>query len=226
MKEPFRGAVADDPRFEMPTDPQLHAVVRDVREERAVTDEAFDAIYPLRIRELSSRHWTPVAVARCAARMLVRGPETRVLDVGSGAGKFCLVGALTTRARFFGVEQRGHLVELARAIAARYGARSAEYIRGDIADLDWSAFDAFYFFNPFAENHFGPMQRIDSSVELAPGRYQRDLALSFERLAQARTGTRVVTYHGVGGALPPAYELSAFEPAGTDVLEEWTKVRS
>ena len=42
-------------------------------------------------------HWTPVHVARRAAQFLVTGPETRVLDVGSGPGKFCLVGALATQ---------------------------------------------------------------------------------------------------------------------------------
>src|SRR5713226_861432 len=65
-----------------------------------VEDERFDLIYPPEIRDLSCRHWTPVAVARKAAEFLVNERETRVLDLGCGPGKFCIVGALTTEAHF------------------------------------------------------------------------------------------------------------------------------
>ena len=54
----------------------------------AVEDERFDLIYPPEIRNLSWRHWTPVVVARRAAEFLVSEPETRVLDLGCGPGKF------------------------------------------------------------------------------------------------------------------------------------------
>ena len=72
----------------------------------ALEDSRFDLVYPREIRELSDRHWTPVEVARKAAVFLVREPGTRVLDIGCGPGKFCIVGALATDGRFTGVEQR------------------------------------------------------------------------------------------------------------------------
>ena len=68
----------------------------------SVEDEKFDLIYPPQIRELSSLHWTPVAVAAEAAKLLVTAPGTRVLDIGCGPGKFCLVGASLTDGRFTG----------------------------------------------------------------------------------------------------------------------------
>ena len=214
------------PRFAVPSARRLHAVVGDVRAGRKVRDCAFDAIYPQRIRELSRQHWTPIDVARRAARMLAVSDETRVLDVGSGAGKFCLVAALTAPGRFVGIERRGHLVELARSIGAQYGAHRAEYLHGDIAELDWGTFDAFYFYNPFVENLFGCREWIDSTVDLAPTRYAHDVTLTNKRLAKAREGTRVVTYHGPRAALPWGYELADFEPCGTDALELWIKVRA
>jgi hypothetical protein len=146
-----------------------------------------------------------------------------VLDVGAGAGKFCLVGALTTQAHFTGIEQRSHLVELARGLAHRYGARRASYYEGDMRDLDWQQFDAFYFFNPFAENHYFGDDCFDETVELTPQRYERDLQFALDALARAPVGTRVVTYHGIGRDLPPCYERRRCEVGGSDVLELWVR---
>src|SRR3954471_20676012 len=85
-------------------------------------DDEFDTVYSERVRSHSERHWTPVEVATRAADLLVASAYTRVLDVGSGAGKFCIVGALATRhGRFYGVEQRADLVHAAREAARHYG---------------------------------------------------------------------------------------------------------
>ena len=75
----------------------------------SIEDEKFDLIYPAQIRQLSALHWTPVAVAAEAAKFLVTAPETRVLDIGCGPGKFCLVAASLTDGHFSGVEQRNDL---------------------------------------------------------------------------------------------------------------------
>ncbi len=218
--------IGPEPRLDIPSGARLDAIVTLVREARAVTDRVFDAIYPEPIRELSHRHWTPLAVARRAAEMLSLDGEKRVLDVGAGAGKFCLVAALTNPGHFVGIERRGHLVDLARTIAAQYGATNAEYVHGDMTDIDWREFDAFYLYNPFAENLFGVRERIDDTVEFSTERFEVDNAAAFQRLAQTRLGTRVVTYHGPRGAIPDTFELCDFEPCGTDVLELWIKERS
>lgn len=91
-----------------------------VRTGAYVWNAQFDRILPLCWRRFSIIHWTPVQVARRAAQFLVSGPETQVLDVESGAGKFCLVGALATQGDFTGVEQRPHLAELSRSFAHKY----------------------------------------------------------------------------------------------------------
>ena len=70
------------------------------------SDADFDALCGSEIRKLSRIHWTPCKVATLAAELLVKSPDDRILDVGSGAGKFCILGALHTPARFVGVEKR------------------------------------------------------------------------------------------------------------------------
>src|ERR1700730_11082711 len=101
----------------------------------SIEDEKFDRIYPQEIRELSSLCWTPVAVAAEAAKMLVTASGLRVLDIGCGPGKFCLVGASLTDGRFTGVEQRSGLVAEARQAASNLGLADVEFIHGNVMDI-------------------------------------------------------------------------------------------
>jgi SAM-dependent methyltransferase len=173
----------------------------------AVADELFDRIYAPPLARISRLHWTPVAVAKRAAQLLGCDAGQTVLDVGGGAGKFCIVGALTSQARFVGVETRDYLVQVGRAIIQGHGVDRVELVHADVLQVDWSGFDGIYLFNPFCE---APPQ------ELAVRRAER-------RLWQARSGTRVVTYHGFGGTMPSGYRLLAREPAGTNQLELWQR---
>ena len=82
------------------------------------TDDDFVRRLPPPLREKAGRYFTPVAVARRASQMLRDANAKWVLDVGSGSGKFCVVAALESPAvQFVGVEQRAHLVDVARATA-------------------------------------------------------------------------------------------------------------
>lgn len=211
---------------ELPCDADRSTVLERVRRGIFVSDGVFDSIYPAGVTRLSRRHWTPVAVARRAAQLLVVDARTRVLDVGAGAGKLCLVGALATAATFTGIEQRAPLVGIARAIAQRYGVARARYEHGVIDHVDWTQFDAFYFFNPFGENRLETADWIDAAVELSRSRYDRDLGCALAALDRARVGTRVVTYHGIGAELPHGYDRRACEAAGTDALELWVKTHA
>ena len=172
VRRPKRGPASAHERAELVTD----AAIARLRAGEDIADISFDQIYPHRVRSRSSRYWTPVAIARRAATMLVGDRADRVLDIGSGAGKFCLVGALTTRAHFVGIEQRRHLVETARSTARYFGADRATYVHGDVGEIDWRQFDAFYCFNAFAENFFSIDECYDLSVELSPKRRNENLS--------------------------------------------------
>lgn len=189
-------------------------------------DVVFDAIYPARIRLISPRFWTPVAVARRAAILLRVAGARRVLDVGAGVGKFVLAAASEAAdLDFVGVEQRAHLVEIAKSARLKLGLPNASFRVGDVTTMSWDGFDAFYFFNPLAENLYLEGSRIDDQVELNKKRFVRD-ALRVERdLRAAPLGSLALTYHGLSGRIPACYELETCEPAGSDWLRLWAKRR-
>src|SRR5262252_4157790 len=82
-----------------------------------VDDSLFDRIYPDHVQRLSRLHFTPVSVALRAAEWLSPDPGRRVLDAGAGAGKFCMVAALSHPGRWHGVEIDPALVAVASAAA-------------------------------------------------------------------------------------------------------------
>lgn len=168
-------------------------------------DNRFDLAYAPEIRAASDRHWTPVIVARQAAEFLVREPGTRVLDIGCGPGKFCIVGALATDGRFTGVEQRKHLCDAARAVIGQAKIANAEIIHGNATEIAFANFEAFYLFNPFQEN-LETTAKIDRTVNLSSDLYERYTEHVARQLALAPLGTRVATYHGVCEEVPLGYE--------------------
>jgi hypothetical protein len=166
----------------------------------ASLDRQFDRLVPDELQHLSSTHWTPVQVAVRAATLLCPTPRTRVLDVGSGIGKLCTIGALSTFGTWVGAEQHEPLVKTATELARRLGvSERTQFLQIDAFDLDWSDFDALYFYNPFELALFGEHATSPSpAVQIA--RVQR-------RLAAVRDFTRVVTFHGFGGVMPSTFEL-------------------
>jgi len=201
---------------------RIKSVSEDLREGRKVTDFRFDQVYPTFARNLSDTHWTPVEVAIRAAELLECSSKTRILDVGSGCGKFCTVAALTSPGTFVGVEQRPHLIEIARTAATDLGAKRTSFIQGNMVDLDWDFFDSFYFFNPFYENKLKSI-RIDDTVSFGLDKHSRYVEAVRTKLRSARVGTRVATYHGFGGDIPMGFRKVKKEQIGSDFLELWVK---
>lgn len=188
-----------------------------------VQDPEFDRLYPDWARSLSTIHWTPVEVARRAAELLVVRAGMRILDVGAGVGKFCLVGALATPAVFYGIEQRLHFVQVAQQLAARVGARNAKFLHGNMMSIDWRGYDGFYLYNPFAENLRSLTEPVDRRFAAEPHLVGEYVEFVRMQLHCAPAGTRVVTFHGFGGDMPGGYTLQRCEPAHADELELWTK---
>jgi len=191
-----------------------------------VEDLAFDARLPLALQRESPSHFTPVAVARHAAALLVPEGGEIVLDVGAGPGKFCLVAAHACRtASFLGVELREGMVATAKRLAAEWKLSNVRFVHGNAFDVDWSPFDGFYFFNPFSEHLFDRAFAIDHTIELDQAHFDTYVAATLDRLAAAREGTRVVTYHGLGAEMPAGYELDRVDLLGSDRVELWIQTR-
>lgn len=183
-------------------------------------DAEFDQVYPARIQRLSRCHWTPVGVCRKVAQFLAPHPDVRVLDLGCGPGKFCAIGASLTGASFTGVEQREKLVKAARRMLRRFRLKRANIIHGNITDIDFAAYNAFYLFNPFQENIFENF-RIDTEVELSTALYNQYNTHVAAQLEKMPPGTRVVTYWGDNAEIPASYDC--VESAQGATLKFWVK---
>jgi len=170
---------------------------------------------------LSNVHWTPVEVALRAAALLVPEPGMKVLDVGSGAGKVCCIGAVSSRSTWHGIERDPRLVSTARRMAKNLEVDDrAHFHIGDMATVDWAEFDSIYFFNPFERLLFAPPP-IEPRLRWTL--FGNEVSRAEERLAALAPGTRVVTYHGFGGEMPASYKLSGMERIGSDQLALWIK---
>jgi SAM-dependent methyltransferase len=191
-----------------------------IRENLIVEDEEFNAIYPKTIRNLAKRHWTPVAVATIAADYLVEKPGTKVLDIGSGVGKFCMIGSVCTRGVFTGVEQRKNLVALSNKILKQYKLPNIEFIHANIVDIPFSDYDAFYYFNPFHEN-LDNSDKIDNKIKLVAKNYEIYTLYVREQLAKIPVGGKLVTYYGSFWQIPSNFDLEYSEFNGKLVF--WKK---
>jgi hypothetical protein len=135
-----------------------------------------------------------------AASLLCATKKTRVLDVGSGVGKVCTIGALSGEGMWVGVEQHATLVRTAEGLARSLGvSKRTTFLQADAFSIDWNEFDALYLYNPFELPLFGRSSASDTP-EIQIPRVQH-------RLAALPSGTRVVTLHGFGGAMPRSFEL-------------------
>lgn len=158
------------------------------------SDAVFDTIYPRKYQEHSARHFTPVSIAVKAAKLLVDSPEDRILDIGSGVGKVCCIGASLTGAQFYGVEKRKTLTNLSNKIKRHYKLKNAHFINADFTTLDFSRFNGIYFFNSFHE-HMDETCVLDETSKVSLKAYQQYHDSLKAKLNECVKGTKLVTYY-------------------------------
>jgi len=184
-------------------------------------DEEFNEMYPSPIRELANCHWTPLSVARKAASFLAIKPGSKILDIGSGAGKFCLAAAYyKPESIFFGVEQRNHLVEQAEIAKEILCLNNAYFLHANFTQLDFDHYDHFYFYNSFYEN-LAWAEKIDNALEYSHNLYRYYNRYLCKMLADRPDGTRLVTYHSMEDEVPADYQLVGIQLDG--LLKFWIK---
>ena len=191
-----------------------------LKTDREVSDNEFDVIYSERIKDISAFHFTPVEVAKIAARFLVEKPGTTVLDVGSGAGKFCMIGAVCTNGYFTGVEQRENLHSLSERLSNFYRLSNLTFIHSNITKIGFKAFDAVYFFNAFHEN-IAQSDPIDNSVKLDRRLYDVYSLYMKTQLETMPAGTRLATYFSYLDEVPDSYKIQSTH--FDDKLKLWKK---
>jgi len=188
-----------------------------------VTDVKFDRIFTSLVAKSSSVHWTSVDVAVLSFDLLDLEEGTRILDVGSGSGKYCLIGGLYTKAHFTGIEQRQNLAEMANQLANKFELPNVSFLSGDALAHDWVDFDVIYLFNPFYENVMPAGLRIDLETKVSYKRYKNNIMATLGKLSKLKVGTRVITYYGFGGKMPDNFKLIKSMPVGCSRIEIWLK---
>lgn len=183
-------------------------------------DAAFDWMYPEHCQLLSLKHWTPLPMARKAAEFLAE-PGARVLDIGSGIGKFCLAAGYHFPATFFyGVEQRRELIFHAEEAKGHTRLANVNFIYANITQVNFREFDHFYFYNSFYEN-IDPDNQIDDTIEISESLYTYYTQYLFKALDQKQSGTRLVTFHISGEEVPAGYKLAGIACNG--LMKMWIK---
>ena len=178
------------------------------------SDIQFNLLYPTYIQQLARRHWTPLNVARMASEFLVTGEDVRVLDIGSGAGKFCLSASYyKPQAIFDGVEQRNSLVEHAETARNILGLFNVTFIHGNFTQVNFQKYNHFYFYNSFFENLEGT-DKIDDSIQYSPALYNYYSGYLYKELEKMPVGTRIVTYCSWSDEIPPSYSIEQSELDG------------
>jgi hypothetical protein len=112
---------------------------------------------------------------------------------------------------------------VATRAADAFGVASARFHCATFDALDVKDFDGIYLFNPFEENLWDPIERLDETVPLSRERFAGDTVRAERMLSSVRIGTRVVTYHGFGSAMPPGFQLALRERQRSGNLELWEK---
>ena len=196
-----------------------------VRDAGPEADLRFDQLYPDWVQDLSEMFWTPVAVAQRSAEFLVSRPGDKILDIGSGVGKFCFIGAAITSGVFHGIEQRQDLVEVAQELqrAHPWTESLIDFRVGNMSDEAWDQYQGIYLYNPFFEQTSGPWCQIDHSIKYSRDTQAHYVQTALAKLAATPPGTRVATYFGFGSKMPTGFRRIAYEQFDKGPLELWLK---
>lgn len=170
-------------------------------------DTNFNELYPDSIQLMARRHWTPLHIAKLATTFLADDPGCKILDIGSGAGKFCLAAAsYAPHCRFYGIEQRDYLIRHALKAQKVLDLHNVSFLRGNFTQLNLRDFNHFYFFNSFYEN-LDDLDRIDEQVPYSEAIYSHYVRSLHSALKNMPKGTKIVTYHSLNEEIPLGYDL-------------------
>jgi len=185
-------------------------------------DQSFNALFGPDVQSKAAKHWTPLEAAKYASEFLTPEKNVHVLDIGSGVGKFCLVGAHhRPDAMFYGIEQREQLVKEAINCNKKLKQNNACFIHGNFTQIDFRQFDNFYFYNSFYENLEGT-DKIDDTLEYSLSLYNYYNRYLYNQLEQKAKGTRIATFHSLEGEIPATYHTVKTYLGG--LLKCWIKV--
>ena len=184
------------------------------------TDFVFDSLLPKRFQEISKVHWTPKKIIEVAINWFKECKTSSVLDIGSGVGKFCVIGAQKSDLQFTGVELRKILFKQAVKIKEELSLSNVEFINENILNVNFNDYDGFYYFNPFLEQ-IHEVDRIDESTIYSPTNFSVYENHVLDQLNNAKIGTAVITYCSPNLKLSNDFTMKQMMFDG--MLELWVK---
>jgi len=186
------------------------------------SDQYFDQLYPDSISALASRHWTPLTIAKEAANFLAVGSNTRILDIGSGVGKFCIIGAkFHPNALFTGIEQRSSLNQIAQSVSKQLSIQNVEFLTANFTEINLAQYQHFYFYNAFYENLIDN-DSIDDAIEQRPELFNLYNQKLYKQLKKLPAGTRIATFHSSENEIPDSYQVVGV--GSNEDLKFWVKI--
>ena len=200
----------------------MNSILNKLSSRIKITDEEFDSLYPEYLRELSSRHFSQYNTTMMAAQLLADRSDRKILDIGSGVGKFCLIASQVTNAQYTGIEVREDLVQISQNLAQHLIQNQPVFVHGCFTELDFSKFDAFYFFNSF-EEYINPDCTLDAFLKKSDVTFHLLRKKLIEKLKDAPLEARVVTYYIKTEHLPDCYKLISTHE--DDHLKLWVKFK-
>lgn len=185
-----------------------------------LTEENFNNSLPDYLQNRSKRFFTSFDIAQTATEWLTEDGKKNILDIGAGVGKFCMVGAKFSDSFFCGIEYRASLSKIANELIIKFDIPNAIVQNGNVTEIDFKNFDAFYLYNPFFENLI-PSLRLNNEVPLAAPLYRYYFNYTEEQLDKTNSETRLVTYHGNNFEVPASFKKLKESKDGT--LKLWIK---
>jgi hypothetical protein len=204
--------------------PSPQEIAEALRARTCPPEWAFDGFLPSDLRALSQTHWTPLpSIVRAAEWFQEFGVHSAV-DIGSGAGKFCVAAALAGDCRYTGLEQRPGLLSAARELTRLFGIEDrVHFVEGVCGAQPPPPADAYYLYNPFGENLLPSDERIPEHVPLSDARYLSEIVAMEDFLQAAPVGTYLLTYNGFGGRMPADYRQLRTARDLPNLLRLWRK---
>lgn len=158
------------------------------------SDSDFKEITKKEFQHLSEMHWSPKEVIDQSLNWLAAFGQLHILDIGSGVGKFCLLGAATHHQhQFTGIEKRKDFHFEAIRLKEHLQLPNVTFLCDDIINLPFEKFHAFYIFNPFYE------QLVNHGSTLRNTKFDKENFIKYEsylkgRLINSPAGNIVITY--------------------------------
>jgi hypothetical protein len=173
---------------------------------KEVFDDEIDFLLNPSFQPHADRHFTSIYIAQLAVKFLTENGEKHILDIGSGTGKFCLIGGMISTSKFTGIEYRSDFVEEANKFISAAELTHVQFINANMLDCSFEDYNAFYMFNPFLE-HVDPTATMGSGVQPSETLYHKYNQHVVNQLNNCAEGTRLVTYYINENLIPKSFVI-------------------